>query len=99
MSLWTPLIWLAIITPLLLIAQLTTKETNLKYLLLFAAYFLADAYLRILGFEIINLEFLNLNLNWSGTLLSLALALLFVFCLSKSIREDIGFTTNSIKEL
>lgn len=98
MSLWTPLIWLAIIAPLLLIAQLSTKETNPKYLILFVAYFLADCYTRVLGFEYVNLKFLNLNLNWSGTFLSLILALGFVFYHSKAIRKDLGFTTTFNKK-
>lgn len=96
MSLWTPLIWLALILPLLTIAQLTSKNTNPKYLLLFGGYFLLDSYVRILGFELIEFDFLHLN--WSGTFLSLILALVFIVSHSKQIREDIGFTTNFSKK-
>ncbi|CAM4118909.1 CPBP family intramembrane glutamic endopeptidase [Gillisia limnaea] len=100
MSLWTPLIWLAIILPLLIIAQITTKKTNPKYLLLFAGYFLLDSYTRILGYEYIKLDFLGLEGNWSGMILSLIFALIFIFYHSKQIREDIGFTTKfNIKTL
>lgn len=92
MSLWTPLIWLAIILPLLIIAQITTKKTNPKYLILFGGYFLLDSYTRILGYEYIKLDFLGLKGNWSGMILSLIFALIFILYHSKQIREDIGFT-------
>ncbi|MFD2907416.1 type II CAAX prenyl endopeptidase Rce1 family protein [Flavobacterium ardleyense] len=98
MSLWTPLIWLAIILPLLIIAQLTSKNTNPKYLLLFGGYFILDSYIRILGFEFIKLDFLGLKGNWSGMILSLIVALIFIFYHSKQIRKDIGFTTEFNKK-
>jgi len=98
MSLWTPLVWLALISPLLLLAKLLTKKTNPKYLFLFAAYFLAYAYARLLGFEYLNLKFLNLDLNWGGTILSLLLALLFLWYHAKTIRQNMGFTTKVNKE-
>ncbi|MGO3285828.1 MAG: CPBP family glutamic-type intramembrane protease [Mesonia sp.] len=93
MSLWTPLIWLAIILPLLIAAQIFSKETHPKYLFLFGTYFLFDAYTRILGFELIPLDFLHLNLNWSGTLLSFVVALLIILSQTKNIRREMGFTT------
>ncbi len=98
MSLWTPLIWLGIILPLLIIAQITTKQTNPKYLLLFCGYFILDSYIRILGFQFIKLDFLGLNGNWSGMILSLIFALIFIFYHSKQIRKDIGFTTDFNKK-
>ena len=98
MSLWTPLLWLAILTPLLLTAQLTTKKTNPKYLLLFCGYFLLDAYTRILGYQWIPLDALGLTGNWSGMLLSLAFALVFIFFHSRSARITIGFTRIFRKE-
>lgn len=96
MSLWTPLIWLAIILPLLLLAQVTSKNTQPKYLLLFAVYFLVDSYTRILGYEFIEVDFLTLN--WSGTILSTLLALGFVLYHAKDIRKEMGFTTQVKKE-
>lgn len=98
MSLWTPLIWLVIILPLLMIAQLTSKQTNPKYLVLFGGYFILDSYIRILGFEFIKLDFLGLKGNWSGMILSLIVALIFIFYHSKEIRKDIGFTTEFNKK-
>ena len=79
--------------PLLLIAQLTTKHSNPKYIILFCGYFLIDSYTRILGYKWINLDALGLTANWSGMLLSLAIALIFILYHSKAIRKDIGFTT------
>lgn len=98
MSLWTPVIWLVIILPLLIIAQLTSKQTNPKYLVLFGGYFILDSYIRILGFEFIKLDFLGLKGNWSGMILSLIVALIFIFYHSKEIRKDIGFTTEFNKK-
>lgn len=93
MSLWTPVIWLSIIIPLLLVAQLTTKQTQPKYIIFFCGYFLIDSYTRILGYKWIKLDAMGLTGNWSGMLLSLAIALVFILYHSKAIRKDIGFTT------
>ena len=93
MSLWTPVIRLSIIIPLLLVAQLTTKQTQPKYIIFFCGYFLIDSYTRILGYKWIKLDALGLTGNWSGMLLSLAIALVFILYHSKAIRKDIGFTT------
>ena len=93
MPLWTPLLHLGIILPLLILAQIFSKETNPKYLILFAGYFLLDSYLRIFGSQYLKLDFLTLNWNWSGAFLAFVLALIFVVYHSKQIREDIGFTT------
>lgn len=98
MSLWTPLIWLAIILPLLIIAQVTSKNTNPKYIILFGAYFLLDSYTRLLGYQFIKLDFLDLKANWSGMFLSFILALIFILYHSKRIREDIGFSTKFNKK-
>lgn len=92
MSLWTPVIWLSIIIPLLLVAQLTTRQTQPKYVVLFCGYFLLDSYTRILGYKWIKLDAMGLTGNWSGMLLSLIIALMFIIYHSKSIRRDIGFT-------
>lgn len=90
MSLWTPLLWLAIISPLLLLASIKSEKTNLKYLLIFVSYFLLDSFLNTLN--IFDSIFPNLNWNWDGKLLSLILSLGFIFYHSKEIRRDIGFT-------
>ena len=93
MSLFTPLLWLLIISPLFLIAHFTSKNTNYKYLLIFGIMFLADCYLQSFGSEFLTLDFLNLNWNWSGKILSLILSLSFIFYHSKEIRKEIGFTS------
>lgn len=91
MSLLTPLLWLAAISPLLILAYFKSEKRNLKYLLLFFAYFLLDNYLHTLNF--IDSIFPSLNWNWGGKILSLTLSLGFIFYHSKEIRRDIGFTT------
>ncbi|MBU2997133.1 CPBP family intramembrane metalloprotease [Cellulophaga baltica] len=98
MSLLTPLIWLAISIPLLIIAYFTSKETNFKYILLFGAYFLVDCYARILGYEYIKLDFMGLKGNWSGNYLSFIIALIFILYHKKEIREAMGFTTKFTKK-
>ena len=98
MPLLTPLLHLGIILPLLILAQIFSKKTNPKYLLIFGGYFLLDSYLRIFVSQYLKLEFLNLNWNWSGLFLTLVLALIFVLYHKKQIREDIGFTTKFNKK-
>lgn len=93
MSLLTPLLWLLIISPLFIIAHFSSKKTNFKYLLIFAIYFLADSYLQALGSQYLTLDFLNLDWNWSGKILSLILSLSFILYHSKKIRREIGFTS------
>ncbi|UBZ08765.1 CPBP family intramembrane metalloprotease [Salegentibacter mishustinae] len=93
MSLLTPLLWLLIISPLFIIAHFSSKKTNFKYLVIFAIYFLADSYLQALGSEYLTLDFLNLDWNWSGKILSLILSLSFILYHSKEIRREIGFTS------
>lgn len=91
MSLWTPFLWLLIILPLIIIAQIKSEKTNLKYLIIFVVYFLLDSYLNSLDF--INAIFPNLHWNWDGKLLSLILSIGFILFHSKEIQKDIGFTT------
>ena len=93
MFLLTPLLWLLIILPLLIIAHFFSEKTSFKYLLIFVIYFLADSYLQALGTEYLKLDFLNLDWNWSGKILSLILSLSFIFYHSKEIRKEIGFTS------
>lgn len=92
MSLWTPLLWISLIAPLLIIAKITSKKTQLKYLFTFILYFLADCYLQSLGSKFIALDFVGLDWNWSGKILSLCLSLSFILFYGKEIRRDIGFT-------
>lgn len=95
MSHFTPFLWLLILTPLFVIAGLTSKKTNVKYLLIFVIYFILDYFLLEMGHKFLNPEFLKFN--WLGKILSVALSLAFIFFHSKEIRKDIGFTTESKK--
>jgi len=49
--------------------------------------------LQFIGGDYINLDFLNLQWNWAGKVLSLILSISFILFHSKQIRRDIGFTT------
>lgn len=95
MSLLTPLIWLLIMLPIFIFAFINVKKVNLKFLLFFILYFLADCYLQQLSKEYLSLEFLGLRFTWIGKFLSLILALIIIFSVSKENRETIGFTTKS----
>ncbi len=97
MSLLTPVLWLIIILPLLLIAKITTKKTNVKYIIIFIVYFLLDSYTRILAPRYIKIDFLNYN--WIGTILATIIALIFIFYHRKDIREELGFSTKTKKTL
>lgn len=94
MSLWTPVILILIISPLLIAAQIFSKKTNLKYLLFFIVYFLTINYLQLLiAKKIIILDFFNLETYWIGNILSLILSLAVILLNSKEVRQNIGFTT------
>lgn len=95
MSALTPLIWLLIILPLFILAFINVKKINLKFLLFFVLYFLADCYLQQFSQRYLSLEFLGLKFTWIGKILSLILSLGIVFSVSKENREEIGFTTKS----
>ncbi|MBZ4035552.1 CPBP family intramembrane metalloprotease [Flavobacterium sp. 17A] len=95
MSLFTPLVWLLFIAPLLIIAHFKSEKSNLKYLVFFILYFLTDMYLEATGKQLINLDFLDLKFNWVGKFLSLILSLIIIFSVSKQERIKIGFTTQT----
>lgn len=101
MSPLTPFIWLLIILPLFIFAIINVKKVNLKFLLFFILYFLADCYLQQFSQRYLSLEFLGLKFTWIGKILSLILALGIIFSVSKENREEIGFTTkrNSTKQV
>lgn len=94
MSLFTPLLWILLIAPIIVIACFKSEKTNLKYLGFFILYFLADVFLQTSGKQLIDLD---LKFNWAGKILSLILGLIIIFSVSKEERIEIGFTfkTNS----
>jgi hypothetical protein len=87
MSLFTPFIWILILLPIIILAFIKSKNRNIKYLAYFILYFLADSYLLILGKQYINLEFIGLKFAWASKLISLSIALIFIFSVSKSERK------------
>lgn len=93
MSPLTPLIWLLILSPLFIIALVTSKKGNLKFLLLFLILFLADNSLQLFSRALIP-DFWGLKFAWIGKILSLALSLGFIFYMSQNERKEIGFTTS-----
>jgi len=99
MSLFTPLIWLLVISPIFIIAFFKSKKGNLKFLLLFLILFLADNYIQILIKQY--LPDFGLKFSWLGKFLSLAISLLVIYFVSKNERKEIGFTTfaNSKKQI
>ena len=101
MSLFTPLIWILIILPFIVLASFKTEKVKVKYLLFFILYFLADCYVQHLSRLYFNLDFLGLKFAWIGKILSLCLALAVIFSVSKTDREAIGFSfkTNSKSQL
>ncbi|MFC0777447.1 CPBP family intramembrane glutamic endopeptidase [Flavobacterium sp. HJSW_4] len=98
MSLFTPLLWILLISPFIVIAHFKTDKSNLKYLGFFILYFLTDVFLQASGKQLIDLD---LKFNWAGKILSLILALIIIFSVSKEERIKIGFTskTNSKSNL
>lgn len=98
MSLFTPLLWILLIAPLIAVACFKTEKINWRYLVFFILYFLADVFLQASGKQLINLD---IKFNWSGKILSLILGLIIIFSVSKEERIKIGFTskTNSSASL
>lgn len=95
MSLFTPLIWLLIILPIVILALIKSEKGQLKYLAFFILYFLFDCYLQQLSMKYVSLEFLGLRFTWIGKILSLLTSLLIIYAVSKSDRQEIGFTTKT----
>lgn len=84
-----------IILPIVIIALIKSEKGPLKYLAFFVLYFLFDCYLQQLSMKFINLEFMGLRFTWAGKLLSLATSLVVIYTVSKSDRQEIGFTTKT----
>lgn len=101
MSLLTPLIWVLLILPLIFSAFITSKKVNLKFLVFFILYFLADCYIQHFSRQFISLESIGLQYAWTGKFLCLVVSLSIIFSLNKKDREEIGFTTkiNTRKQL
>ncbi|AWK05560.1 CPBP family intramembrane metalloprotease [Flavobacterium crocinum] len=95
MSPLSPLIWILVISPLLVLAHFKTEKSNLKYVAFFILYFLGDIYLQQYGKILLPLESLGLKFNWSGKILSLVLGLIIIFSVSKEERINIGFTSKT----
>ncbi len=101
MSLLTPLIWILIILPIILIASTKAEKGRLKYLGFFILYFLADCYIQQVSRQYVSMEFIGLKFSWIGKILSLAMSLAIIYSVSKTNRQEIGFTTktNSRKQV
>jgi hypothetical protein len=95
MSSLTPLIWLLTILPLFIFAFINVKKVNLKFLLFFVLYFLADCYLQQFSQRYFSLEFIGLKFTWIGKILSLILGLVIIFSVNKQNRKEIGFINKS----
>lgn len=95
MSLFTPLIWMLIILPIVIVAFIKSEKGQLKYLAFFILYFLFDCYLQQLSMKYVSLEFLGLRFTWIGKILSFVTSLVIIYAVSKSDRQEIGFTTNT----
>ena len=93
MSLFTPLIWILIIVPFIILAVFKSEKVNLKYVGLFILYFLTDSYIQHLSKLYFDLDFLGLKFAWIGKILSLCFALIVIFSVSKKDREEIGYNT------
>lgn len=95
MSLLTPLIWILILLPIILLALIKSEKSKLKYLGFFILYFLADCYIQQLSKQYISMEFMGLKFSWIGKILSLLMSLMIIYAVSKSNRQEIGFTTKT----
>ncbi|MBE9598618.1 CPBP family intramembrane glutamic endopeptidase [Pedobacter sp. MC2016-24] len=101
MSLFTPLIWILMILPMITIAMIQSQKGQLKYLAFFVLYFLFDCYLQQLSGTYLKLDFLGLQFSWIGKILSLITSVAIIYSVSKADRQAIGLTTktNAKKQL
>jgi len=95
MSLLTPIIWILMILPIIIIAWIQSEKGKLKYLAFFILYFLFDCYLQQCSGMYMRLDFLGLHFSWVGKILSLITSLTIIFSVSKADRQAIGFTTRT----
>ena len=95
MSLFTPLIWMLAILPLIAFALINSKTKNFKFLLFFVLYFLTDSYLQFISHEFLSLETIGLKFAWISKVLSLLLSLIIIFIINNEDREEIGFTSKT----
>lgn len=93
MSLFTPLIWLLVMSPIFIIAFFGSKKGNLKYLFLFLIIFLVDNYIQLLNKQL--LPDFGLKFAWFGKFLSLAISLSVIYFVGNNDRKEIGFTTST----
>lgn len=93
MSLLTPIIWILLIFPLIVLGLITGNKVNFKFLVFFMLYFLADCYIQHFSAQYFSSDFIGLKFAWVGKILCLILSLSIIFLLNKKDREEIGFTT------
>lgn len=84
-----------LILPIIVIALMTSKKGQLKYLVFFVLYFLTDCYVQHFARVYVHMDVLGLKFAWIGKSLSLILSLAIIYFVSKSDREEIGFTTKT----
>ena len=78
MSLMTQLLRLAIITPFIVFALRKREKRNIRYVLLFAAFFLIGSLIRGLPFCFKSIDFERTMWNWEGKFCAMVFSIIFV---------------------
>ena len=92
-SLLSRLLCLAIVTPLMVLALRKRDKRNIRYVLLFAVFFLIGSFIRGLPFYIESINFSkHLMWNWSGKFYAMVFSIIFVLFYRKIPIAEYGVT-------
>jgi membrane protease YdiL (CAAX protease family) len=87
------LLYLVIITPLLVITLRKREKSNIRYAILFAAFFLVGSLIRVAPFEFESIQFSTRSMwNWSGKLYATVFSIIFVLSYRKIPLAEYGVT-------
>lgn len=91
-NLLVQLLWLAIITPLVVIALRKRDKRNIRYVLLFAAFFVVGGLIRVAPGHFESIQFTHTMYNWSGKFYAMLFSIVFVLFYRKITLAEYGVT-------
>jgi membrane protease YdiL (CAAX protease family) len=86
-----PLVYLILLLPLLIVGK-KKHNWNKHYLIVFALYVILDNVVTTIPLKFGILDFIDLNMNWTGKIFSYALAIVFLSTYKKISPKQFGFT-------
>lgn len=89
---YSRLLHLAIITPLVVLALRKREIRNIRYVFLFAAFFLVGSLIRGVPFYFESMHFMGRAWNWSGKIYAMVFSIVFVLIYRKISLVEYGVT-------